>query len=59
MAIDPLEPLPVAMLARLREALEESTIPYRVDVVDLSEADAAFRDRVHREGVVWIASASA
>jgi len=34
-------------------------VPYRVDVVDLSDADAEFRERVRREGILWIASASA
>jgi hypothetical protein len=41
------------VLADLRETLEESTIPYEVDVVDLSEASPQFRQRVKREGVVW------
>ena len=58
-AIESAAPLPRALLASLREALEESTIPNRVDVVDLAETDAAFRDRVHREGILWIASGSA
>jgi len=58
-AVDAAEPLPLEILARLREALEESTVPYRVDVVDLSDADAEFRERVRREGILWIASASA
>ena len=58
-AIESAEPLPRALLASLREALEESTIPNRVDVVDLAETDAAFRDRVRREGILWIASGSA
>jgi len=58
-AVDAAEPLPLETLARLREALEESTVPYRVDVVDLSDADAEFRERVRREGILWIASASA
>jgi predicted nucleotidyltransferase len=57
-AIEAAEPLAAGLLARLREALEESTIPYRVDVVDLADADPAFRERVRREGVVWSASAS-
>ena len=43
----------------MREALEESTIPNRVDIVDLAETDAAFRDSVHREGIPWNASGSA
>jgi len=58
-AIESAEPLPRALLASLREALEESTIPNRVDVVDLAETDAAFRDRVRRDGIRWIASGSA
>jgi len=58
-AIESAEPLPRALLASLREALEESTIPNRVDVVDLAETDAAFRDRVRREGILWFASGSA
>lgn len=58
-AIESAEPLPRALLASLRETLEESTIPNRVDVVDLAETDAAFRDRVRREGILWIASGSA
>jgi predicted nucleotidyltransferase len=59
LAVDPREPLPPGVLARLREALEESTIPLRVDVVDLADTDAAFRDRVRREGIRWIACSSA
>ena len=45
--------LPPGLLAELREALEESTVPWRVEVVDLSETDAAFRERVLKEGIVW------
>lgn len=59
LAIDAIEPLPRAMLARLREAFEESTVPYRVDVVDLADTDGAFRERVMRTGTLWIDSKSA
>lgn len=52
-AIDAAEPLPTGCLARLREQLEESTIPLTVELVDLGEADAEFRARVRREGVKW------
>lgn len=55
-AIESAEPLPRALLASLREALEESTIPNRVDVVDLAETDAVFRDGARREGILWIGS---
>ncbi|MFQ6017240.1 MAG: nucleotidyltransferase family protein [Kiloniellaceae bacterium] len=52
-AVDPHEPLPPRVLADLREALEESTIPYFVDVVDLSTVDADFRRHVLSEAVPW------
>ena len=52
-AIDPREPLPAGLIAQLRETLEDSTIPYFVDVVDLSTADAEFRRRVISEAVPW------
>lgn len=52
-AVEPDEVLPPGVLARLREALEESTVPYDVDVVDLSLAGPDFRERVRREGILW------
>ncbi len=45
--------LPGSLLSEIREDLEESTVPYTVDVVDLAEAGAQFRSRVEREGVLW------
>ena len=41
-------------LARLHETFEESTIPYEVDVVDLSRVAPEFRERVRREGQRWV-----
>ena len=49
----PLEPLPEGLLSAIREELEESLVPYPVDLVDLSEAAPAFRDRVLLEGLPW------
>jgi len=37
----------------LRDLLEESTIPYRVDLVDLVHADPALLDKVRKEGILW------
>lgn len=54
-AVEPLEALLPGTLARLRERLEESTIPYRVEIVDLSHADAGFRERIKMEGILWSA----
>jgi predicted nucleotidyltransferase len=52
-AIDPFGSLPPRALPDLREALEESHVPYDVDVVDLSAAPPELRERVRHEGVLW------
>ena len=52
-AIDPHTTLPRGTLARLRERLEESHVPYHVDVVDLTRTAPEFRHRVLAEGVLW------
>jgi len=40
-------------LATLRERLEESDVPYDIDVIDLSTVSREFAHRVRREGLVW------
>jgi hypothetical protein len=52
-AVDPHAPLPPTVVAAMRDALEESTIPYRVEIVNLAEAGPAFRARVLQEGQRW------
>lgn len=54
-AVLPRQPLPRGLLSSIREALEESSVPWHVDLVDLSEADPAFRSRVLEEGIEWTA----
>ncbi|GEN35591.1 nucleotidyltransferase family protein [Aneurinibacillus danicus] len=46
-------PLPKGTLSRIRMALEESNIPYRVEVVDLTHSDEVFRQKVKQEGIIW------
>lgn len=53
LALDAGQPIPAVDLARLREALEASNIPFRVDVVDYSVAPAGLRDSIDREGIPW------
>ena len=53
LAVDSEVPLPTGILSMLRERLEESIIPWRVEVVDLRNAASSFRERVLREGIVW------
>ena len=52
-AVLPLSELPIGLLATIRENLEESTVPYRVDLVDLTKTDPSFRTRVEQEGTLW------
>lgn len=52
-AVLPMQPVPGWIFAEIREALEESDVLYPVDVVNLSDTDEAFRQRVMKEGVVW------
>jgi predicted nucleotidyltransferase len=47
------QPLPPGLMSELRERLDESRVPYRVDLVDLADADEGFRSRVLTEGVPW------
>ena len=41
------------VLLVVREALEESTIPYRVDVVDMTKADIRLVENIRKEGILW------
>jgi len=52
-AILPRDQLPLGFFGELQADIEESTIPYDVDLVDLSHADPALVDEVRREGIVW------
>ena len=52
-AILPLQPLPILALSEIREKLEERDIVREVDVLDLTETDDIFRQRVEKEGVLW------
>ena len=47
------QPLPVGTLAAIRQEVEESNIPYPVEIVGLQDADETFRERVLQEGILW------
>ncbi|MEA3415051.1 MAG: nucleotidyltransferase domain-containing protein [Thermodesulfobacteriota bacterium] len=49
----PITPLPRGLLSEIREELEESYIPYSVDLVDLSRSNPDFVQRVKQEGEIW------
>lgn len=51
--IDSLEDLPKGLLSIIREELEESFVPYQVELIDLRRTTSDFAEKVRREGVVW------
>ncbi|HLU23869.1 MAG TPA: nucleotidyltransferase domain-containing protein [Bacillaceae bacterium] len=52
-AIESLEEIPVESWIKLIDKVEESTIPYNVDVVNLKEASSSLIQNVHKEGILW------
>ncbi|MEN6392906.1 MAG: hypothetical protein ABFD53_03765 [Anaerolineaceae bacterium] len=49
----PLESLSVGLLSEILDMLEESHSLSPVDIVDLSDADASFKERIFQEGILW------
>ncbi len=43
-------------LSAIREALENSTIPYTVDVIDFNTVDEIFKNKVFKEKILWLTS---
>ncbi len=52
-AILPRGALPIGFFGELQADIEESPIPYDVDLVDLRDADPALFAEVRRDGVQW------
>jgi len=52
-AVEPIGVVLPFLLQNLREELEESHIPYNVDVVDTREADSKLIDNIMKEGILW------
>lgn len=52
-AILPRDELSPNFFALLADEIDESTIPYDVELVDLRRADPALIEEVQREGVQW------
>ena len=43
----------VLKIGELREQLEQSTIPYRVDVVDMQQASQTLLQEIRKDGIQW------
>lgn len=46
-------PVSAEEMAVLRESLEESRVPFRIDLVDCGTAPPALRRAIEREGIPW------
>jgi hypothetical protein len=46
--------IPLSKWVELREKIDESELPYRVDLVDLSKVNPSFKEKVKKEGILWI-----
>ncbi|MFN2378241.1 MAG: nucleotidyltransferase family protein [Candidatus Binatia bacterium] len=52
-AVLPLDSIRPGVFASIRDALEESPVPWNVDLVDLTTASPALRANVEKEGIAW------
>ncbi|WP_221568699.1 nucleotidyltransferase family protein [Alkalihalobacillus sp. TS-13] len=52
-AIETITPLSSSKWLEITERIEQSTIPYHVDVVNLKDASDALKQNVKREGILW------
>jgi predicted nucleotidyltransferase len=52
-ALNSPEAIPAAELAALRDTLERSRIPFRIDLVDYATAPPELRTAIDREGIAW------
>jgi predicted nucleotidyltransferase len=51
-------PLGLDLIGRIAEAMSDSDLPYKVDIVDLATVEPAFRARIAAVGVPFSAAAS-
>ena len=54
-AVETLQRAPDTLISDIRIMLEQSDIPFFVDVLDFSRLDKRFRDQIEKEGVLWAA----
>lgn len=52
-AVRPLEQIPPGVLSAIREQLEESNIPYSVDLMDLSQLNHKWLNSIKNSGILW------
>lgn len=53
LALDTGKQIPLSVIIKIRLALQETTIPMDIDLVDLHSVSDAFKNEVLKEGVLW------
>ncbi|MDY7002084.1 MAG: nucleotidyltransferase domain-containing protein [Thermodesulfobacteriota bacterium] len=52
-AVATLKPLPPGLLSAIREALDESPVPYPVELIDLSLVSPDWAEQIQKQGILW------
>ncbi|MCD8509383.1 MAG: nucleotidyltransferase domain-containing protein [Bacillus sp. (in: Bacteria)] len=52
-AIESVDKLPIEKWIELYDSVEESTIPYRVDIVNMDTANPSLVENIKREVILW------
>ncbi len=54
-AIETLQPASKTLISDIRDLLEQSDVPFLVDIFDFSQLEERYQTEIKKEGVLWIA----
>lgn len=52
-ALDNHTPIPLSLIAQIEDALEETTIPVFIDLIDIQTASDDLKKEIKKEGIIW------
>ena len=52
-AIDNKNKIEFFILSTIKETIDESTIPFTVDVIDLNNISEEFKNQILKDGIIW------
>ena len=53
LALDNSKPIDLSVIYKIKNKIEESTIPLFVDIVDIHNADEVVKKEIENEGILW------
>jgi len=53
LSLDNEDPIDLNVIYKIKNEIEESTIPLFVDIVDINNADEAIKKEIENEGILW------